>query len=124
MDFHWGIFLLTVAWIFIEEFSFTVFGKIWVVAEDTLASLKINGGKVTIVDKYFGFASLTKDVETGVFPLQEVRALVVLMGRAEAFSRGADFLGEALGLIQMVQQKREKVVIYFGGPFPRGKVDA
>ena len=37
-------------------YSITVFGKIWVVAEDPMTGLEVRDGKVTIVDKFFGYS--------------------------------------------------------------------
>ena len=102
---------------------FVVFGKIWVVAEDMMKGLELADGKVTIVDKYFGFAALAKDVRKSVFPLQEVRVLIVCNGRAETCARDRDMMSEAINLMEAVREMRPAVVIYFSGPIPRSSDD-
>ena len=92
-------------------------------AEDIAAGLQISEGKVTIVDKFFGYGALATDVKSGVFPIGEVRALVILIGRADAFSREKDFLHEAMSLLEAVQQAKKGCMVFFLGPFPRGHDD-
>ena len=104
-------------------FYLLVFGKIWVVAENMLTGLEIADGKVTIVDKFFGYSSLALDIKKGVFPMSEVRALVVCIGRAEAFARNLDFLTEATNLMDAVKECRPAAVIYFTSPVPHRSDD-
>ena len=94
------------------------------VAEDTLAGVEIPEAKITLVDKYFGFAALRQDVENGVFPIDDARVMVLTIGRAEAFSREADFSWEAERLVSAIHALKPEAWIIFSSPFPRWHDDA
>ena len=66
---------------------------------------------------------MTKDIRRGVFPLQEVRALVLCICRADVFSRDRELLQEVVALLEAVQKQRPGVVVYYSSPFPRRSDD-
>ena len=102
-----------------------VHGKLWVVAEDSVEGLELPAGaKISIVDKFFGFKELAKDVQKGTFPIEAMDVLYLLIGRAEVMSRERNLLDEVQILLHTVNIKKKEVKVVLAGPFPRGLDDA
>ena len=88
-----------------------------------MAEIECPQFEATMVDRYFGMRELSRDIFNGVFPINKVGVLFLLVGRADAFARGRDLIEEAAKLVTSVRGRKQSTWIMFCNPMPRGDDD-